>query len=309
MSSRGWSLVRAAALAVAVVLTAPLSPLVLVAVPLGLQLLAFRYRDGLSLALAAGLLLLVFAGAAPGREPLWFAERAWGLFLGGAYVALLAVWRERSGVALGVAAVAIAALATAVSGLIEPGLVAELNWWVDRRLAAAAATAIGVLGEIGGLPEGEAFVRLVRGQAMLYPAALALASVAALALTRYVMERLSGEVEALGPFRDFRFSDHLVWVLVGGLALFLAPAGDVLSHVAENALLFMGGLYLVRGIAVLFWIGAATVSSGWTAALWIVAGLLLYPVAVVVALLLGLGDTWLDVRRRVAAALDGGRRP
>lgn len=309
MSPRGWSLVRAAALAVAVVLTAPLSPLVLVAVPLGLQLLAFRHRNGFSLALAGGLLLLVFAGAGPGREPLWYAERAWGLFLGGAYVALLAVWRERNGVALGVAAVAIAGLATAVSGLIEPGLVAELNWWVDRRLAAAATTAIGLLGEVGGVPEGEAFVRLLRGQAVLYPAALALASVAALALTRYVMERLSGAVEALGPFREFRFSDHLVWVLVGGLAVFLAPAGEVLSRVAENALLFMGGLYLVRGVAVLFWIGAATVSSGWTAALWIVAGLLLYPVAVVVALILGLGDTWLDVRSRVAAALGGGRRP
>lgn len=309
MNPRGWSLVRAAALAVVVVLTAPISPIVLAAVPLALQLLAFRHRDGLSLALAGGLLLVVFAGADPSREPLWFAERAWALLLGGAYVALTAVWRERNGVALGVGAVAIAGVAIGMSALLDPGLVAELDWWVDRRLAAAATSAIGLLGGVGGLQEGEAFVRLVRGQAVLYPAALALASVAALALSRYVRERLAGREEALGRFRDFRFSDHLVWVLVIGLALFLAPFDGTLSRLAENALLFMGGLYLVRGIAVLFWIGAATVSSGWAAALWIVAGVLLYPVAVVVALLLGLGDTWLDVRRRLAAARDGVRRP
>lgn len=308
MSPRGWSLVRAGALAAALVLIAPVSPVTLAGIPLALQLLAFRRRDSLSLALAAVLLLLAFVGAGDAAEPLWYAERAWALFVGGAFVAVTALWSSRNTVLHGVMAVAVAFLALGLYGLLDPGLLLELDWWVDRRLATASSAALGLLGEIGGVPEDEAFVRLVRGQGLLYPAALALASLAALALSRYVVERLSGREEALGPFREFRFSDHLVWVLVVGLGLFLVPAGEAASRLAENALLFMGGLYLVRGIAVLFWIGAATVTSGWYAALWIVAGILLYPVAVVVALLLGLGDTWLDVRARVAGALDGSRR-
>lgn len=309
MSPRGWSLVRATALAVAVVLTAPVSPVALAAIPLALQLLAFRRRDPFSLALAAVLLLVAFVGIGDGaREPLWYAERAWALFAGGAFVAVTVVWSGRSTVLRGVVSVAVAFAAIAFYGLLDPGLLAELDWWVDRRLATAASSALGLLGDVGGVPEEQAFVRLVRGQGLLYPAALALASLAALALARFVVERLSGREEALGQFREFRFSDHLVWVLVIGLGLFLVPAGDAVARLAENALLFMGGLYLVRGVAVLFWIGAATVTSGWAAALWIVAGVLLYPVAVVAALLLGLGDTWVDVRRRVAAALDASRR-
>lgn len=308
MSPRGWSLVRAGALAAALVLIAPVSPVVLAGIPLALQLVAFRRSDLLSLALAAVLLLLAFLGAGDAAEPLWYAERAWALFVGGAFVALTAVWSGRKTVLHGVIAVSVAFLALGLYGLLDPGLLAELDWWVDRRLATASSAALGLLGEVGGVPEDEAFVRLVRGQGLLYPAALALASLAALALSRYVVERLSGREEALGPFRDFRFSDHLVWILVVGLGLFLVPAGEAASRLAENAMLFMGGLYLVRGLAVLFWIVAATVTSAWYAALWIVAGILLYPVAVVVALLLGLGDTWLDVRTRLAGALDGSRR-
>lgn len=308
MSPRGWSLVRAGTLAAALVLIAPVSPVVLAGIPLALQLVAFRRSDLLSLALAAVLLLLVFLGAGDAAEPLWYAERAWALFVGGAFVALTAVWSGRTTVLHGVIAVSVAFVALGLYGLLDPGLLAELDWWVDRRLATASSAALALLGEVGGVPEDEAFVRLVRGQGLLYPAALALASLAALALSRYVVERLSGREEALGPFRDFRFSDHLVWILVVGLGLFLVPAGEAASRLAENAMLFMGGLYLVRGLAVLFWIGAATVTSAWYAALWIVAGILLYPVAVVVALLLGLGDTWLDVRTRLAGALDGSRR-
>ena len=308
MSPRGWSLIRAGALAAALVLVSPISPVALAGIPLALYLVVARRRDPVALALAGGLLVVAFLGIGGAPGPLWFAERAWALFLGGAFVAVTAVWPGRHTVLHGVIAVGVAFLAVGLYGLLEPGLLAELDWWVDRRLASAATAALGVLGEIGGIPEDEAFVRIVRGQGLLYPAALALASLASLALARYVVERLEGRDDALGPFREFRFSDHLVWVLVIGLGLFLVPAGDVASRLAENALLFMGGLYLVRGVAVLFWIGAATVTSGWSAALWIAAGVLLYPVAVVVALLLGLGDTWLDVRRRLAAALDGSRR-
>lgn len=309
MTERGWSLLRAGTLTAAVVVTAPISPLVLVAVPAAVQLLAFRRDDVLSLVLAGGLLAFTFAGAGASPDPLWYAERGWALLVGGGFVAATAVWRRAGLTGRSVAAVGMAASAVAAVGLLQPGLLTELDWWVERELATAAMAAAELMSAVGmgGAVRETGYLRALEWQHLLYPAFLALASVASLAVGRFVVERMSGREEALGPFREFRFEDRLVWVLVAGLALVLAPADPGIVRLGENAVLFMGGLYLLRGVAVLFWVGAATVTSGWSAALWIVAGLALYPVAVLTALALGLGDTWLDVRRRLAGLLTGDR--
>lgn len=309
MTERGWGLLRAGALAGAVVLMAPVSPLVLVAVPAAVQLLAFRRGDLVSVAVAGLLLALAFAGAGPSADPLWYAERGWALLLGGGFVAATALAEEVGPTARAVVAVGVAAGAVLATGLLRPDLVAELDWWVERELSAAALSAADLMSAagMGGVLDDGGYLRALRWQHLLYPAFLALASVAALGVGRFLVDRLSGRAKVPGPFRDFRFEDRLVWVLVAGLALLLAPAGEELARVGENAVLFMGGLYLLRGTAVLFWVGAATVTSGWMAALWIVAALALYPVAALAALVLGLGDTWLDVRRRLASLVAGGR--
>lgn len=309
MSERGWSLLRAGLLAVAVVLMAPVSPLVLVAVPAAVQLLAYRRRDLVSLALAGGLLVVVFA--APGASPdsLWYAERGWALLLGGGFVAATAVWERADPTARSVAAVGVAAAGVLLVGLLRPGLLAELDWWVERELTAAAMSAAEVMRAMGmeSALGGGGYLRALEWQHLLYPAFLALSSVAALGVGRFLVRRVSGRHEGLGPFREFRFENRLVWVLVAGLALLLVPATDPVTRLGENAVLFMGGLYVLRGLAVLFWVGTATVTSGWMAALWIVAGLLLYPVAALVSLALGLGDTWMDLRYRLAGRLTGDR--
>ena len=309
MSERGWGLLRAGALAAAVALTAPVSPVVLVAVPAAVQLLAFRREDLLSVAVAGGLLALVFAGAGPAADPLWYAERGWALLLGGGFVVATALSEEVGPTARAVAAVGVAGAGVLVTGLLRPDLVAELDWWVERELSTAALSAVDLMSAagMGGVLDDGGYLRALRWQHLLYPAFLALASVASLGVGRFVVDRLSGRAGVPAPFREFRFEDRLVWILVAGLALLLAPAGEELARLGENAVVFMGGLYLLRGTAVLFWVGAATVSSGWMAALWIAAGLALYPVAALTALALGLGDTWLDVRHRLTVLVTGGR--
>ncbi len=309
MSERGWSLLRAVALAGAVVLAAPVSPVALVAVPGAVQLLAFGRRDVPTIALAGLLLALAFALPAGSHDPLWYAERGWALLLGGGFVGATALWERLDATARAVAAVGVAAGAVLLTGLVRPGLVAELDWWIERELSAAAMSAAGLMSATGmaGAAEGAGYLRALEWQHLLYPALLALASVAALGVGRFLVGRMSGRETVPGPFRDFRFEDRLVWVLVAGLALLLAPAGETVGRLGENAVLFMGGLYLLRGTAVLFWVGAATVTSAWMAAVWILAGLALYPLAALAALALGLGDTWMDVRGRLAGLVAGER--
>lgn len=307
MSRRGWAVVRAVALTLVVALFAPVSPVVLVCVPLAVQLLAFRRTDAISLALAAVLLLVVFQPGG-GTGPLWFAERAWGLLLGGGFVAVTVLWSHASLLLRSLAALAAGIVAVVATGLVRPDLAAELDWWIVQELQRAAGLAYEWMASgagIGGL--GPGFERRVLAvadwQSVLYPSFLALASLASLAVGWFVVRRLSGREEVLGPVREFRFSGGLVWLLVAGCVLFLLPAGETVRRVGENAMVFMGGLYLLRGVGVLLWVGASVLTTTWSAALWSVVALLLYPVVLTVALLLGIGDTWIDVRTRLTALM------
>lgn len=309
MTPRGWTLLRAALLVVAVALTAPVSPLVLVGVPLAVQLLAFDRRDPAALVAGGLILLLAFGGVGESHDPVWFAERGWALLLGGGFVAATVVAEEAGVLVRSVAALGVAVAGLVATGLLRPGLAAELDWWIERELTSAAVAASGWLEAVGaGGAGGVSLEQVLAWQGLLYPAFLGFASLAGLAVAWFLERRLAGRQETLGPFREFRFADGLVWVAILGLVLFLVPAGEVISRLAQNALVFMGGLYVLRGVAVLFWLGAAMAGSGWTAAMWLVAGVLLYPLALIVALMLGVGDTWMDVRQRLLAVLSGAKR-
>jgi hypothetical protein len=100
---------------------------------------------------------------------------------------------------------------------------------------------------------------------------------------------------------EFRFHDQLVWGVVAGAALMLVPSLDGWRVVGMNLVVVFGALHAVRGLGVLVW----WLPERWWAAvlLVLVAGIpLLGPVLVlaivaVLALGLGLGDTWRDFRR------------
>ena len=295
-------------LVMATVLLSPMSPVWLVFVPFALLLLAFRTEDWMSVAVAAVILGLGFAGSRPsGME--WYVPRAWSLIAGGAFVAVSAA-RSRSGlVSRSLWAIGVTLSVVLMIGLARPGVLQGVNWWMAAEIRQAALVAGGIMERLQGSADPElrrqlemAVQRWVEFQQDVYPAMLSLATVAAFGVAWFGFERLSGRFLSPGPIREFRFSDHLIWLLIGGLCLLVLPMGGVAFRVGENATLFMGGLYLLRGAAILLWIGAAAATSVWSGVLLVLAALFLYPVVLGTALVLGLSDTWMDLRARLSRA-------
>ncbi len=133
----------------------------------------------------------------------------------------------------------------------------------------------------------------------LLPALLALESLAALGLAWSVYNRLSAVKigPMLGPLTEFRFNDQIIWALAVGLTLTL-PAFNEGRNAGFNLLLFFGALYAIRGLGVLAWI-----SKGRYIFI-ILLGLIPQGIFLLglLSLALGLGDTWLDLRRRARAS-------
>jgi len=306
VTERGWTLSRAAALVVATVLLAPMSPVWLVFVPFALLLLAFRGGDWMSVGMAAAVLGLGFAGSrAEGMA--WYVPRAWSLIAGGCFFAVSAVRSAEPLVDRSLGAIGAALGVVLLIGLANPGILEGVNWWMTGEIRHAALVAGGILTQLRGGAEPEvqrqleaAVQRWVGLQEDVYPAMLGLATLGGLSLSWFGFERVSGRVRSPGPMRDFRFSDHLIWLLIGGLLLLVLPLGRPAFLVGENATLFMGGLYLFRGTAIILWIGAAAATSVWRGVLMALAALFLDPLGLGAALVLGLRDTWIDLRARLS---------
>jgi hypothetical protein len=142
----------------------------------------------------------------------------------------------------------------------------------------------------------------------VFPALLALESLAALALAWATYHRLGrARLGApLRPLREFRFNDQLVWGLIVGLTVMLLPTLTALRGTGKNLLLFFGALYAMRGFGVLSWFMAPgslgiTVGLGFLmlfAPVVNAIAALVFMLLGVAALALGLGDTWADWRRR-----------
>lgn len=131
--------------------------------------------------------------------------------------------------------------------------------------------------------------------ARLFPALLALESLAALALAWSVFHRVSRMRigDALSPLRSFRFSDQLVWGLILGITLMVVPNLSALRGVGLNLLVFFGALYAIRGAAVVAWFLAPGIATTIVIAL---LALVFGPLLAIGALGVGLGDTWVDWR-------------
>lgn len=132
---------------------------------------------------------------------------------------------------------------------------------------------------------------------VLFPAMLALESLLALALAWGLYHRI-GRVR-LGPplarLREFKFNDVLVWGIVGGLALVVLPLPPLGRAIGVNCLVFFGALYAARGLGVLVWFLAP---GRWMAVFLTLFTVFFWHVVGVVAVGIGLGDTWFDWRGR-----------
>jgi len=146
----------------------------------------------------------------------------------------------------------------------------------------------------------------IESAAALFPGLLALTALLGMYLAWHWYHRIAAHPlgAPAGPFQGFRFSDHLVWGAITGLALTILPLPAPAGAVGANILVLFGGLYVLRGAAVLRAAAGETSVFGWLIVGVIVIFLL--PIALGVLISLGLADTWLDFRRRFAPPTLGG---
>lgn len=132
---------------------------------------------------------------------------------------------------------------------------------------------------------------------MLAPAMLALESLAALALAWAVYHRFGRARlgDPLAPLKELRFHDAFIWGIIAGLLVLVVPVGETLRLVGINLLVFFGTLYALRGLGVLLWFLAP---GRVMLVVWTLVLVMFWSVIGVVALAIGVGDTWLDWRRR-----------
>ncbi len=295
-----------------------LAPWVFVLGPLVVLLLVSRpaaRRELILLAVSVPLLaisLLAVGGL--------FAQfvRAAGVLLTGAFVVLM-LWRP--GPVFGRALTAIAA---AGAGVLIWGSQFGFGWPQVQVEAARdthaffqqQATAAAAQGSAGETAQ-RLFTQLAAGAddvAALFPAILVLGALGGLALAWRVYQQVAEHplIRSEPAFAAFRFGDQFVWAPVIALAALVLPVGDALNPisiriVAQNVLLVCVVLYTVRGLAV-FWTVARSAPRMIVLVLSLVA-IFLSPFAVSGLALLGLADSWVDFRRRLAPPSTGGFSP
>jgi hypothetical protein len=279
--------------------TSAMQPAVLIAVPL-LILLAARGLRGMGP--MAGAVLAAVVVVVGSRDGIWYAERAWAVLIGGGFLALtmaMPTWSLSSrafGAVAGATGVAAAILAfrTDAWAALDSAITVSVRVSSEEALARLQALS----GENASPQVAAAMERLAETQAAVFPAMIGIASVAALGVAWWVRTRLVGEGDqGLAPLRDFRFNDHMVWLLIGGLLLLFVQWGDAFARLGSNAIVFMAALYMLRGAAVFMFLSGGLSMLGY--ALVLLGLIVAAPVFMSMAVLIGVGDTWLDLRSRV----------
>ena len=281
-------------------------PGVLVAFPFLALTMVLGLRR-LPAAVAAVFAMFVAVGV-PTRGGLWYFERGWAIVLAGWFVVLTMRWPQSRFFPRALAAVAATTALVGLLLVIRPGSWSVVDWLVIEGLMRSAR----VIGQVLITSDPEAYTTAGLSTAYewtaqfgrLFPAFLGLSSLSGLAVAWWGYVRLStGSGLGLGPLRDFRFNDHLVWLFLIGLAMIVFGAGEGWTSGGGNAVVFMGGLYAMRGAAVLLFLSGGLTGLGF---LFLIVGMLfLWPVLIPGALLVGVSDTWLDLRSKAQAIADG----
>jgi hypothetical protein len=278
------------------------SPTPLIAAPFLFLTFAVGVR-GLPSLLLAGFAIVVLFGADI-RGSLWYLERGWAVLVAGWFASLTLARPKSRFFTRALVSIAGAFLVTGVLFGTRTGAWSQVDWRMRQSLLEGAQNALAALQLFQGEGAGAstalvaAVMRTAEQQGELFPALLGLSSMAALAVAWWLYVRLGWRSgRGLAPLAEFRFNDHLVWLFVAGLGSLVLGMGDAWSRAGTNTVVFMGGLYALRGAAVVtFLTGGLSMVS----AVFLGLGMLfLAPVVVGGALILGLGDTWLDVRAHV----------
>jgi hypothetical protein len=297
---RGWGVV--AALALATLFLSVVQPALLMFVPMALLLIALPPRRPMLLAFGLFVCWLAFTGR-PGTNALWYFERGWALMLGAWFVVMTVLVPRWTFLPRALGAIGSTVVTAAVFLVANRGGFAMLDGAVAAHLRSKAAMVLSVWqnsnagATMGGVDMGRTLFQLADLQGRLFPALLALASLAGLGVAWWAFGRVGqGVAQPLARWREFRFRDELIWLLIVGAALLLLPLDQLATRAGENLLLFMAVLYALRGAAVLLVLGSASGPLGMVIGALLV--LFLTPYVMATTFLVGLSDTWLDIRAR-----------
>ena len=187
----------------------------------------------------------------------------------------------------------------------------ELRWWVETDAQFAMTQLLAAQSLLGSEPAGrnavagrieqwiDTFIPLM---ADFFPATIAVQMFVGFALASALHRRwVTAAKPLVGRFAEFRFSEHLGWIPVVALVIFLVTKVATVKLMAANVLGLAGFLYAVRGAAVA-WFGL-TLAGGpgfLTTGLMAFSVVFMLPVVLIGAILVGVADTGLDLRRRWA---------
>jgi hypothetical protein len=152
--------------------------------------------------------------------------------------------------------------------------ISDFEWWLE-----------------GGV---KAFVHLTPGFIILMTLAVFYLATTLLRGSSSSSEKLPEEM----TLAEFRFDDCLLWLFTGGLILFVAPLPSVAKQVGANAAFVMGVLTMFRGIGIWVTYLHRRISSPFAKGIILVFFFMLFPpMAAGLALVTGLADIWVDMRK------------
>ena len=286
---------RAGVLCILVLLTSTARPSVLVAVPF-LLLVGTNTLRGYAI-LGATLIAIIIVMVGP-YDGMWYLERGWALLLGGCFVGL-SIARPKMKISdRALEAVFGALVLAAILMTLMSGAWNIVDWVISDRVRATVAQVIALGGSEGLAPALiTAFYQTADAQILIFPALTALASMSALLLSWWLFIFFSGRSEeALGSVKNFRFNDHLIWMLVVGLFLLFTRWNEPLQRLGSNAVVFIGALCAVRGAAVIVFITGGFSVLGY--AMTLLGLVIVTPIVLGGAVLIGIADIYLDFRKR-----------
>lgn len=189
------------------------------------------------------------------------------------------------------------------------------QWWeFCRNLALAADFA-----EVS--PGGRAFIERMadagRSIAQVFPARLVVSGILGLVVAATWHQRITRRPlgRAVGQLSEFRFTDHLIWLVIAGVAVLVFPEIRIFQDLADrsegwerlgytvmywtpvalNVLMVCAALYAARGAAVI----RRVLRPGPAIALAVIATIFLLPFALAGLTAVGVADTWIDFRQRM----------
>ena len=286
---------RAGVLCILVLLTSTARPSVLVAVPF-LLLVGTNALRGYAI-LGATLIAIIIVMVGP-YDGMWYLERGWALLLGSCFVGL-SIARPKMKISdRALEAVFGALVLAAILMTLMSGAWNIVDWVISDRVRATVAQVIALGGSEGLAPALiTALYQTAEAQILIFPALTALASMSALLLSWWLFIFFSGRSEeALGSVKNFRFNDHLIWMLVVGLFLLFTRWNEPLQRLGSNAVVFIGALCAVRGAAVIVFITGGFSVLGY--AMTLLGLVIVTPIVLGGAVLIGIADIYLDFRKR-----------